>query len=194
MSVAVVVFLARYNDVLTIPVAAVVEQQRKHLCWVETDSGVEKRNLKLGDSNDQFIVVEDGLEEGERVVLNPIDFVDEAKSDALKPMGDRQDSDAAKPLEGAKLEEETDLGVPPKKPGDERKKPKGGKPQEAVKSPQSGADIIKLGDKNGDGVLTKDEFDERTRPYFDLTDTDGNGKVDAAEIEAGIKRMKETPR
>ena len=86
MSVAVEVFLARHNDVLTIPVAAVVEQGQEFLCWVETDDGIVKRSLKLGDSNDQFIVVEDGLAEGERVVLNPIDFVDEAQIDALKPI------------------------------------------------------------------------------------------------------------
>ncbi len=194
MSVAVEVFLARYNDVLTIPVAAVVEQDRKYLCWVQTDDGFEERPLKLGDSNDQFIVVEDGVEEGELVVLNPIDFVDEAKSDALRPMGEGtapsadQAADTVKDA-GAKGSDDV---APGKKPGvGVKKKTQSPKPKQANKRPQSGADIIKLADKNGDGVLEKDEFEERTRPYFDAIDTDQNGKVDAAEIEAGMKRMRD---
>ena len=83
---------------------------------------------------------------------------------------------------------------PMKKPGDIKKsqgEPKADKSKDAGKRPQSGADIIKMGDKNGDGFLTKDEFDEKTRPFFEATDTDSNGKVDAREIEAGMRRMKE---
>ncbi len=45
-----------------------------------------------------------------------------------------------------------------------------------------------MGDKNGDGVLTKDEFDEKTKPYFESIDTDSNGEVNAAEIDASLKR------
>ncbi len=174
MSVAVEVFLARHKDVLTIPVAAVVEQGQEFLCWVETDDGIVKRSLKLGDSNDQFMVVEEGLQQGERVVLNPIDFVDEAQTDALKPIHDSQPekSDARGPADKSPHEKRAS--------GDE-----GG----AKKSPPSGDAIIKIADKNGDGVLTKDEFDEKMKPHFESTDTDGNGEVDASEIEAGLKRM-----
>ena len=42
----------------------------------------------------------------------------------------------------------------------------------------TGAQILKLADKNGDGVLTKDEFSEKDRKDFDKADQDKNGKVD----------------
>jgi HlyD family secretion protein len=89
MSAAVEITVGRHEDVLTIPVAAVVEQEQRFHCWVETNTGPAKRTLKLGDSNDQFIVVEDGVVEGERVVLNPLSSIQEAQQAALKPAGEK---------------------------------------------------------------------------------------------------------
>ena len=71
--------MARYQGVLTVPVAAVVETEDEYLCWVETPSGTQKRPLRLGDSNDEFAVVESGLVEGDEVVLNPLDCIEEAR-------------------------------------------------------------------------------------------------------------------
>lgn len=85
MSAAVEIFLDRYADVVRVPVAAVVEQEGQFWCWVENGSQQTKRTLKLGDTNNQFIVVESGLTEGDRVVLNPLDLLDEAQREALKP-------------------------------------------------------------------------------------------------------------
>ena len=85
MSATVELFLARYNDVLMIPVAAVVEQEDGFFCWVKTGDGTQRRGLELGDSDDQFIIVNSGLKEGDEVVLNPIAYVDEARVEALKP-------------------------------------------------------------------------------------------------------------
>ena len=82
MSAEVEIILARHEDVLTIPVAAVVETADGAFCWVKTDEGPHRRLLELGDSNDVFIVVEAGLKEGDEVVLNPTAFVEEAKTDA----------------------------------------------------------------------------------------------------------------
>jgi multidrug resistance efflux pump len=93
MSAEVEVLIASYEDVLTIPVAAVVETGDGNFCWVKTARGTERRTLVLGDSNDVFTVVEEGLKEGDEVMLNPIAFreaqtaaktPDEAKPDATE--------------------------------------------------------------------------------------------------------------
>ena len=86
MSAEVEVILARHEDVLTIPIAAVVETEDEDFCWVQTADGAQKRSLKLGDTNDVFNVVLAGLKEGEQVVLNPRAFIEEAQSEALKPL------------------------------------------------------------------------------------------------------------
>lgn len=85
MSAEVEVVVAAYEDVLTIPVAAVVETANGHHCWVKTEDEPQKRTLQLGDSNDIFIVVEAGVREGEQVILNPLALVDEAQSEVLQP-------------------------------------------------------------------------------------------------------------
>jgi multidrug efflux pump subunit AcrA (membrane-fusion protein) len=83
MSAEVEILIARYEDVLTIPVAAVVETDTGGFCWVKTAEGPQRRTLKLGDSNDVFTVVEAGLKEGDEVVLNPLAF-GEARTAAAK--------------------------------------------------------------------------------------------------------------
>ena len=74
MSAETEVTIASYKDVLTIPVAAVVESGDDHFCWVQTAEGPKRRPLKIGDSNGIFIVVDQGLAEGDEVILNPIAF------------------------------------------------------------------------------------------------------------------------
>jgi HlyD family secretion protein len=87
LSAEVEVIIAEHTDVLTIPVAAVVEKGEEHFCWIRTAAGgAQRRQLSLGDSNDLFIVVESGLKEGDEVVLNPLAFIDEAQDEVLKPL------------------------------------------------------------------------------------------------------------
>ena len=107
MSAEVEIILAEHKDVLTVPVAAVLEMKDGHYCWVkQIDGEVARRPLKLGDSNDVFIVVEDGLREGEQVVLNPLIYVeDEQQDDVLSTLDESsqeldqssQELDAARP-------------------------------------------------------------------------------------------------
>lgn len=84
MSAEVEIILATHKDVLTIPVAAVVATNDGDFCWVKSSEGTQRRKLQLGDSNDVFIVVESGLEEGDEVVLNPMSIVKDAQTEALK--------------------------------------------------------------------------------------------------------------
>ena len=74
MSAEVEVVVAEYKDVLMIPVAAVVEADESHFCWVRTSEGVKRRQLEIGDSNTIFTIVEKGLREGDEVMLNPLGF------------------------------------------------------------------------------------------------------------------------
>ncbi|MFP6762605.1 MAG: hypothetical protein VB858_03275 [Planctomycetaceae bacterium] len=90
MSAEVEVIIAVHKDVLTIPVASVVETEKGAFCWVETSSGPVRRVLDLGDSNEIFIVVKAGLKEGENVVLNPLAVVEKARQDALATFEETQ--------------------------------------------------------------------------------------------------------
>jgi hypothetical protein len=63
--------------------------------------GVQQRVLQLGDTNDEFSVVQDGLAEGDQIILNPLAFVKEAQALAIQPTG-RPDEKTAS--ESAKTE------------------------------------------------------------------------------------------
>jgi membrane fusion protein (multidrug efflux system) len=56
-----------------VPQRAVQELQGRHQIWVVTvDGTVDLRNVKMGRRVDQMWVVDDGLEAGERVVVDGI--------------------------------------------------------------------------------------------------------------------------
>jgi multidrug efflux pump subunit AcrA (membrane-fusion protein) len=112
MSAEVEVIIDEYEDVLTIPVAAVVETEQGDFCWVQTAEGVKRRLLQLGDTNDSFIVVKAGLTEGDVVVLNPQAFIEEAQTDAQSPRDKATPADADKSgtRAGAPANREADHG------------------------------------------------------------------------------------
>lgn len=85
MSAEVEVILARHKDVLMVPVSSVLETSEGAFCWVKTSGQPQRRAVTLGDTNDIFIIVDSGLEEGNEVILNPLALIDEAQRDVLKP-------------------------------------------------------------------------------------------------------------
>ena len=88
MSAEVEVILARHENVLTVPVTAVVESERGTFCWAMVDGKPKRKAVTVGDANDVFVMIEAGLDEGDEVVLNPMAFVEEAQSEVLKPQTD----------------------------------------------------------------------------------------------------------
>ena len=88
MSAEVEIILAEHKDVLQIPVASILELNNGFHCWVRTGSGIVKRAVKLGESDDIFVIVEDGVKEGENVILNPLAYIDDAQKEALVPINE----------------------------------------------------------------------------------------------------------
>ena len=73
-----------------IPVEAVVETEQGIFCWVGTREEAQRRSLQLGNSNDVYIVVEAGLQEGDQVVLNPTACIPEAQRLSPAPSHSRK--------------------------------------------------------------------------------------------------------
>jgi len=67
------IFIANRSDALSVPVQCVVLEEGKHYCYVMSDDGVAtRREVVPGLSNENFLEILEGLEEGERVLLyNP---------------------------------------------------------------------------------------------------------------------------
>jgi hypothetical protein len=58
------------NDVLTVPVQAVAESEGRHVAFVASPAGIDCRTVVVGENNDKFVQIKDGLAEGERVALD----------------------------------------------------------------------------------------------------------------------------
>ena len=170
MTAAVEILVAKKDDVLTVPVQAIVEKGKKFLCWVKTDGNkIEQREVTLGPSNDKVIEVKDGLNEGDQVLLNPRATVDDARDTVV-------------------IEEEVDTD---KKFGEMKE------PLEEVKQPRQrggggrrggGFDLMQY-DSNSDGKVSKDEAPERMREFFDRMDPNSDGFIDAKEIADMSRRF-----
>lgn len=82
MSAEVEIILSRHENVITVPVASILQSDDGDYCWVESSDGPQRRKVVLGESNDVFIIVKEGLNEGEDVILNPLACVEEAQQQA----------------------------------------------------------------------------------------------------------------
>jgi RND family efflux transporter MFP subunit len=67
------ILIAKRENVLTLPVGAILSYDAKHHVFVQKAGGnVELRDVELGISNDKLVEITKGLERNETVVLNPI--------------------------------------------------------------------------------------------------------------------------
>jgi HlyD family secretion protein len=80
MTARVEVLVGERKDVLLVPVAALFERGGVMVCHRRTAFGTETRAVEVGDTDDQWVEVKSGLEEGDRVAL-----VDSAAGELAAP-------------------------------------------------------------------------------------------------------------
>ena len=61
----------RQEDVLQVPVQSVLSIADKYFAYVVAKSEAERRELNVGDANDEYMEILDGVASGDRVVMNP---------------------------------------------------------------------------------------------------------------------------
>lgn len=71
MTAIVEIHVQRLEDVISVPVQAVVQEDDATWCYADSNNGLQRRDVKLGISNDSHVEVVEGLATDERVVLNP---------------------------------------------------------------------------------------------------------------------------
>jgi HlyD family secretion protein len=79
MTAAIEIQVERRAQTLRVPLEAVFERDGRHICYVATRRGLVAREVVLGPSNRDFVVIEKGLRKGDRVALRdpaaaPSDF------------------------------------------------------------------------------------------------------------------------
>ena len=190
MTAQVEILIASLDDVLTVPVSAVITKRGKFFAFVQAPEGPQQRELLLGLSNDSFVEVKDGLNEGDEVLLNPRAAVPEEVSD------DEEDDEENEGDATARFGKTSSKGPTT---GDRTSNGAGAGQPESSRSTDASADGAPGGrsgqqrsfsdlDKNGDGKITSDEA-----PWpgmIEKIDKDGDGAISASEF---AKRPKRSP-
>ena len=63
------IIVDRQEDVISVPLPAVVSRKGEHLVFVANGGKIEERKVVLGPSNEQSIIVQKGLRPGEQLIL-----------------------------------------------------------------------------------------------------------------------------
>jgi HlyD family secretion protein len=83
MSAKVEIVIAQLKNVIAVPVQCISIRAGKKVCFVQTRSGSEEREIKTGPYNDKFIQIVEGIKEGENVLLNPPRVFDQPQNQPI---------------------------------------------------------------------------------------------------------------
>lgn len=180
MTAQVEILIAEIKDAVTLPVTAVVEKASGFKCYVKTGKGYEERELKLGQTNDTYIEILDGVKEGDIVVRNPRAVVPSARDEVP---AEQRTSDRGQFGEANAAPSSATDSAP-------ASQSESGDDQPAAPRTPSAAQIIEQSDKDGDGKLSKDEVQGPMADYFDVTDSDKDGFISSSELTAAFSRMR----
>jgi HlyD family secretion protein len=100
MTAVVEIQVDHLRDITSIPIQAVVQRGQDNWCFVEQGQAVERREIALGRTNDKFVEITSGVNEGDRVVLNPLAVMDEDPVRQALPEGESDNlPDGSSPTE-----------------------------------------------------------------------------------------------
>ncbi len=64
------ILISEFEDVLYVPIEAIQVEDSAKFVYLKTGFGSEKKPVETGDANDNYIIIEEGLKEGENVFLS----------------------------------------------------------------------------------------------------------------------------
>ncbi len=189
MTAEVRIFVEQIENALQVPVHAIYETKGHHLVVQKTGMNYETKEVEIGATNEKFVTIKSGLNEGDLVVLNPRQHQDIMK---IPPFADVNDRDKLieigkeAPPATASTEVEPGPRGGPAGAGPGRAGAGGGRnPAQIVEM------ILGNNDKDGDGKISKEEAaaDDRFASRFAERDKNSDGFVDRQELMSGMRNF-----
>lgn len=95
MTAVVKILIAHLDDVLCVPVQAIVQRGKETWCYVTENGETRKCPLELGETNDKLVEILGGLDIGDRVVLNPSAILESGSDEERDIASDKEHRDDA---------------------------------------------------------------------------------------------------
>lgn len=214
MTAEVRIFVREIPDALQVPVQAVFEHGDAHYGLTWKDGELTARQIQLGVTNDKFVVIEDGVEEGDVLVMSPRNYLDFVELGELPEKADKRliadrvpgGSDAADAERDASIDEalaNRAAGRPtaPRGGGDAAPGPRaegqggpGGRPGGGQGDPQAMVSMmLQRMDTDQDGRLSSSELTaipEERRSAMMAADANQDGFLDAGELGGMMARFR----
>ena len=70
------IILTSEEEVLFVPIKAVYKENGESFVYIKTGSGPKKQNIETGMENDEFVLVKNGIEEGDLIIMDPMQKAD----------------------------------------------------------------------------------------------------------------------
>ena len=98
------ILVNKVENCVYVPVQAVSPDSGKQVCFVSHGLKPERREVEIGEFNDEFIEVKNGLTEGERVLLRPPDQPEPSKAGPADkaPKKDKPSTPESSPVQTTK--------------------------------------------------------------------------------------------
>ena len=158
------ILVARLVDVLQVPVQAVLEHGRNHYCVILDGQEWQARQVTIGPANSRFVVIREGLQEGQQVAINAARRAAEAGLPRLEPAPGQPRPDSGR--------------TSPRSTG-------------SARVAQAGFSTF---DKNQNGRLEHSELPAPMRASLRRLDTNGDGGLDRDELSAAFRPATSTPK
>jgi multidrug efflux pump subunit AcrA (membrane-fusion protein) len=205
MTAEVRIYVEQLPNALQIPVHGVYEYKGLHFCLrKEGEDKWETVEITIGATNDKMVTIDEGLQEGDVVALNPRQHLDLMQFPEVEEVTDRDKlkeigADAATPAaaefgEGGRVQDGPGSGAGrgPGGPGGGPGGP-GGPGDAGGFNPQAMVDrMFSRSDTNGDGKISKDELggiDANFRDRVSAMDANGDGDIERSEVMKAMRNF-----
>lgn len=193
LTAEVKIHLEHLSDVVQVPVQAVLEHGEQHYVVLRDGDQLQAKEVKLGSTNDKFVVIREGLAEDQEVVLNSGAVRGKLALPELAP----ETSPLQLANRQAAVDREAKSGERPA--GNAKATSAKKKPHAAEHRPPKTADAPRPGDspeqlfakldRNSDGKLQAAELPDQFRSYLKNTDRNADGAITPTEWPSLISKF-----
>jgi HlyD family secretion protein len=189
MTAEVAIRTEQLENALQLPAQTVFERGGKHWCIAPDGSNLTAKEVKIGATNDKFVVIREGLKKDDVVLSNPRKYLKDVELPASVEADDKQMmAKMPPPRERDSNEKSKRVASAEGGPGGGKGgRGGGGDPKAMV------AGMMERMDQNKDGKLEESEMTELPEPMragLKMADTNNDSFLDAGELTKAVQNFR----